>query len=399
MVAAVFSKTSSLGIKIRGLEAFVIFCGGSLDATDEVGDGLNGAPVGANANQPNPSSILDKYTVQEKLVPLLKAIKTREPSVMMASLEVFKQVGKIADAEFLAMDVLPLLWSFSLGPLLNLEQFKEFMTLIKSLSFKIEREQTKKLRELSSNSNNGTSAASRSNDLMGASNGNGAYDSNILGDMGETDFERLVLGKSSGSGDTVLGESLRPQPQRAQSAKVEAPAFSWSTPALAPAPNPTLSLTPALTPSSNNNFRAITPDQTLDSFATLKPNVKAANSSSNGILAGFNALTPMQPSNPWSSNNATTMQPSSPWSSNLTPMSPQPQQFQPQSNFFLPPPPTSHTTFHGFSIPPPAQSQRWNAQPNYSGNLRTAGQVAPVSATSKQPPKQNSGLDTYESLL
>src|ERR1700712_4115578 len=73
----------------------------------------------------------------------------------MAALDVFKEVGKIADADFLAMDALPILWSFSLGPLLNLQQFQAFMTLIRSLSTRIEQEQTRKLQEMSS-----TSAAS-----------------------------------------------------------------------------------------------------------------------------------------------------------------------------------------------------------------------------------------------
>ena len=80
--------------------------------------------------------ILDKFTVQEKVVPLLKGIKTKEPGVMMAVLRVFKQVAEVADSDYLAMEVLPLLWQFSLGPLLNLQQFQAFMALIKALSGK-----------------------------------------------------------------------------------------------------------------------------------------------------------------------------------------------------------------------------------------------------------------------
>ena len=240
VVAAVFSKSSSLGIKIRALEAFVIFCGGSQNDVNELGDGLDGAMIGVNTTKSNNSVILDKYTVQEKVVPLLKAIKTKEPAVMMAALGVFKQVGKIADAEFIALDVLPLVWSFSLGPLLNLEQFQEFMSLIKSLSSKIEQEQTRKLRELFSHSN-GISANSQSIDKIGTSTSHGVYDSNsVAGDVGETDFERLVLGKLAGKEDAMLGDTLRPQPQRAQS---EAPLFSWSTPTLTPAPNPARAIT------------------------------------------------------------------------------------------------------------------------------------------------------------
>ncbi|MCJ1430502.1 hypothetical protein MMC29_008420 [Sticta canariensis] len=376
VVAAVFSKTSSLGIKIRGLEAFVIFCGGSRANSDELGDGLDGAASGTNIKKTNSSTILDKYTVQEKVVPLLKAIKTKEPAVMMAALGVFKQVGKIADADFLAIDVLPMLWSFSLGPLLNLEQFQQFMSLIKTLSSKIEHEQTRKLRELSSNSN-GNSSVSISNDAIGAGPSSNIYDSNRAGGGGENDFERLVLGKSRGAGDDMLGESLQPQPQRAPMSKAEAPMFSWST--------------PALTPGQNANSRAITPDQTLNSFPTLQPKPKTALDKSSATFGSFNTLTPMQPP--------------SPWSFNVTPVNPvpPPQQFQSQPTFALPPPPTSNSSFSTFSIaPPPTQTQRSYSQPNYGGGLGGVGQSRNpmlTPASTNQTSQRKSGLDAYESLL
>lgn len=401
-----------MGIKIRGLEAFVIFCGGSQNVERELSGGLDGALTGANTNGTNSSAILDKYTVQDKIVPLLKAIKTREPTVMMAALKVFTQVGKIADADFLAFEVLPLLWSFSLGPLLNLEQFEQFMTVIKILSSKIEQEQTRKLRELSSNSN-GVSGVSRSTDLMGDSAGT----TSIKGsDMGEIDFERLVLGKSSGRGDEFLSESLRPQPQRAQSAQV-APIFSWSTPAakepqtLMPALNPTSSHTPTLNPSLNINFRAITPDQTLHNFTPLKPTSTMANSSANGTLSSFHALTPMQTSsNPWSSSTTSTQsanqysnttQPSIPWSYNSAPnamASLSQKNLNPRSGFSIPSPPAS-TSFPSFSIPPPpGQPQRgWNPHSNFGANSSATGQAMPLSAAPQQKPKAE--IDAYESLL
>lgn len=377
VVAAVFSKTSSLGIKIRGLEAFVIFCGGSRADSDELGDGLDGTASGANIKKPNSSTILDKYTVQEKVVPLLKAIKTKEPAVMMAALGVFQQVGKIADADFLAIDVLPLLWNFSLGPLLNLEQFQKFMSLIKTLSSKIEQEQTRKLRELSSNSNR-NSSVSQSNDVIGAGPSSSIYDSNGANAAGENDFERLVLGKSREAGDDMLGESLRPQPQRAATSRAETPTFSWST--------------PALTPSLITNSRAITPDQTLNSFPTLQPKPKAAIDNSNASLGSFNTLTPTQPPSPWSFSGTS-----------ISPVPP-PQQFQSQPTFALPPPPpTSNPTFSTFSIaPPPTQAQRSYAQLNYGGGLRGVNQSkspVPAPASSNQTPQRKSGLDAYESLL
>ena len=379
IIAAVFSKTSSLGIKIRGLEAFVILCGGSANKNADLSDGLDGNQVVSGPSKPNSTAILDKYTVQEKVVPLLKAMKTKEPAVIMAALAVFKQIGKIADAEFLAMDVLPMLWGFSLGPLLNLEQFQEFMNLIKSLSSKIENEQTRKLRDLSSKSGV-ISETSRSNDAFGIGSSNGIYDSNEIGNVGENDFERLVLGKSGANENPILGRTSRPELQQAQSTRGEPPLFTWST--------------PALNPNSNPGSRAITPDQTLNGFATLKPTSNHVVGSSNVAPNNLSFFTPMQPS----------LTPTSAWPVIATAASAvsSPHQPSPQPTFSIPPPPTSKSPFSTFSIAPPAQYQRSNSQPNYGKGLtlsnKTSGALKP-SENSNQLKPQKKGLDSYESLL
>jgi SCY1-like protein 2 len=86
VIAAVFSKTNSMGIKIRGLEALRVLCGGGAASDSEEDDGLNGFDT-AKASKPKQNSvILDKYTIQEKVVPLLKAIKTKEPAVMVSDI-------------------------------------------------------------------------------------------------------------------------------------------------------------------------------------------------------------------------------------------------------------------------------------------------------------------------
>lgn len=85
VIASIFAKTSSMGIKIRGLEAFRTLCGGgSLDEQNGIqSDGLTGM---VEAAKPKSNvSILDKYTIQEKVVPLLKGIKTKEPAVMVSA--------------------------------------------------------------------------------------------------------------------------------------------------------------------------------------------------------------------------------------------------------------------------------------------------------------------------
>lgn len=389
VVAAVFSKTSSLGIKIRGLEAFVILCGGSTSEDAGLGDGLDGTFNSSKSSKPNSSSILDKYTVQEKVVPLMKAMKTKEPAVMMAALAVFRQVGKLADTDYLAMEVLPILWSFSLGPLLNLEQFQKFMDLIKSLSSRIEQEQTRKLRDLSSSNANGLSNASRTKDLMNVGSTDGLFGVNGADDVGENDFERLVLGRgaTNGSSSDMLGDSMRPAPYRAQTTQAQAPVFSWSTPVMSPTSNHnTLS-----SGYGNTGSRAITPDHTLNSFAPLNPMSNAASSPSQPMSNGLNAFSAMQPTtpNPWAPTN------------NVQPTHTSYQPPQPHLNFAMPPPTQTANSFSTFSIaPPPSQAQQANSSSQYGGfsGANTNGRVNQPSTKPGQQ-SQKKGLDAYESLI
>lgn len=80
VVAQDFSKTSSMAIKIRGLEALCVLCGGSASRST-MDDDLNGV---AKAKPATTNPVLDKYTIQEKVVPLLRGIKTKEPAVMVS---------------------------------------------------------------------------------------------------------------------------------------------------------------------------------------------------------------------------------------------------------------------------------------------------------------------------
>jgi len=122
VVSAVFTKTSSLGIKIRGLEAFRVLCGGTGSHGSATSDGLDGFNTKKGKVRGEEAPVLDKYTIQEKVIPLLKGIKTKEPAVMMETLSVFDEIGKTCDREVVAMDILPTLWSMCFGPLLGLEQ-------------------------------------------------------------------------------------------------------------------------------------------------------------------------------------------------------------------------------------------------------------------------------------
>lgn len=370
IVAGVFSKTSSLAIKVKGLEAFHVLCGGS-PGND------------ANARKSTSSAILDKYTLQEKVIPLLKAIKTKEPAAMMAALPVFRQVGKIVDIDFIAMDVLPTLWSFSLGPLLSLHQFEQYMELIKALSSRIEQEQSKKLSDLTSSSTNGfgmtksndPTSTNSSNDLFGTSNGI------------EDDFERLVLGRTSinaAKGD-LLGDSTRPKPQHSSSD------FSWST-------NHSSSMSDALTSRPGAHSRAITPDQSMANFTPLQPSSK--NSGTGNYSAGqWDPSQVLQPQPTQSSflSNA--------WSSSPNPLASH-QTAKSWTNLSVPSP-ASHTTTMGWNLPPPPQQQQVRSvhvmpvmtpmQPVSRPSTFSIALPQPLSMTDRVGKK--TGLDAYESLI
>jgi len=216
---------------------------------------------------------------------------------MTAALDVFKAISTQIDSDFLAIDVLPILWQFGLGPLLNLQQFQAYMAVIKSMSTRVENEHTRKLEELGANNATSTSR----NEFMsfgGPSTNNGFEASN---GNGETDFETLVRGGQQGAlgGTDMLGGnawsntsaspsmsttlSSRPLNNATASNKASPAAiFSWSTLPISPPSNSDLSVPPAQT-------RTITPDNTLNSLNYSFPALSASNP---GI--GSSSYTPTQ---------------------------------------------------------------------------------------------------------
>ncbi|KAF9876047.1 clathrin-coated vesicle protein [Colletotrichum karsti] len=380
VIAAVFSKTSSLAIKVRGCQAFVVLCGGTPDGQD---DGLDA--FGGKKKPSASSSMLDKYTMQEKIVPLVKAIKTKEPAVMMAALGVLHVVGEAADADFVAMDILPILWHMSLGPLLNLKQFQTFMDLIKKLSRRVEDEQTKKLQELSGT--NGSTTTAANDDFLGFGGVSGTgFDQSNGGS--EDDFESLVKGKAtrSSTSDAFPSWDDAPAPARVTSpaggSRSATPAFSWSTPSPTQTSAPPSSQFAA--PKPQPSFRTVTPD--LGSFQAMTPTSTQFSKPMQPMTQPqAQPQTQTSSSVNWSTAAAAT---SNPWSSSSTastpafsagnPMSPPPSSAfggmnspmsnmslggqrpglsQQSSSFSLPPPPANKSMgssgSSGFSLPPP----------------------------------------------
>ena len=405
VVANVFAKTSSMAIKIQGLHALNSLCGGSSGEERDFSDGLDGVKAQPKSN--SSSAMLDKFTIQEKVVPLLRAIKTKEPAVMMAALAVFKQVGKVADADFLALEVLPCLWSLTLGPLLNLGQFQDFMQLIKSISTKIEQEQTRKLSELSAHSLTAKRAGASS--FGGISPANGVAN-DPTSNEDETDFESLVTGRGrNGNNDDLIDggwgveTSSRPTNLRNNSTPQSstAPRFSWQT-----APGPSLSSGPAAGQQNRPGTGSVTPDS-LSSFMPLSPSQTSSATAANPWgqsmqpmramqsppSVGSTPLQPSQPHRPNGSIGATTVD----WSSaskqigssiNATTATMGAMQSNKGS---LQTVPANNNGFSNFSIaPPPSSASGMNVQiPSRSG----------PSHLQHNNQSQKQGLDKYESLI
>lgn len=397
-IASTFSRTSSLAIKVRCLEAFAVLCGGQTETESGPEDDLTGV-VPPKQTKTTKSSILDKYTIQEKLMPSLKAIKTKEPAVMMAALSVFRQIGSVADTDFLALEALPVLWNFALGPLLDLKQFEQFMALIKTISNKIEREQKKKLQELSSGDSGGFQNGAKGSSKMASS-----PNSPDTGDMNNT-FERLVLGKDATKSDDAIDPwgDLDSGPSAAQaSASTASPAFAWSS--TAPAPGSiSRGSTPSIQP--NPSYRSVTPDYNLNSFPSLEPAAPAARQVS-PMAQGFPALQP-SPSGSWNMPSPATSQrnvsgstASGPSLATMATMKPA------NTGAFGQPAQASASNYSAFAIPPPP-SNPMPQQPSAFGipPAPSSAMQNPLASTNsfqqqqQQPPSAKKGLDKYESLL
>lgn len=371
VIAVIFSRTNSLAIKVRGLQAFVTLCGGSNDPGSD--DGLDG--LGPQKKTPSPSA-LDKYTMQEKIVPLIRAIKTKEPAVMMAALRVLRVVGQVADAEFVAMEILPILWSMSLGPLLNLKQFQAFMELIKHLSSRVEEEQTKKLQELAV----GRPGSPAKDDIMSFGPVSGA--SLSANGTSETDFESLVKGESGAAAnplesglDSLTSTPAITSPSSASRKSTPTATFSWSTPPAAPAAKPQPSsfrtVTPDLAhiqpmaPTTTQFSQPLqpTPKPTTFSSTPLAPQSTSTTTATSidwGAAAAATSTSSNISNSPWSSSSPAAQPPSSAFASLSLGQQQQQQRQQSQTqSFSLPPPPgsTSSSTaasgLSSFSLPPP----------------------------------------------
>ncbi|RPA96942.1 kinase-like protein [Choiromyces venosus 120613-1] len=434
VVASVFTKTSSLGIKIRGLEAFKVLCSPAAAATSD-------APE------------LDKYTIQEKLIPLLRGIKTKEPAVSMAALDVFKVIGKTCDREVVAMEILPCLWSMSFGPLLGVDQFMAFMEVVRQVSSRIEAEQIRKLQELRTEGGSGAGAG----DIL-SFGGMPGMSSGITGGGGgggDDNFENLVFGRGGGNKSPPVNNGGFDAPWNSMNAggsgtitaQKSEPKFSWSTPSSTTNLHSSSSFsggvlqpqqqTRAMTPEAKMSFQPLTPTSASHSAS----NSMNTNAFSNlNLGSGFGSTTSLRSQPPHSQSASNTSSGGIDWSSAATrqsfpsttsntntqanslwntpplkpaqsPLSggfkPPVQQNQQQNHPTIlygqtrqqPAPTTSTGAFSGFMIPPPPGVGTSNIGGGTLGGGGAVGGFTLTLPTSMNKSTEKKGLDAYESLL
>ncbi|KAI8091880.1 hypothetical protein BDF21DRAFT_332122 [Thamnidium elegans] len=197
--------------------------------------------------------VLDKFTVQEKLVPVLKNIKTKEPAVMLATLAVYDEVGKVADKEIIATEILPQLWRMSFGPLLNLEQFQKFMKTIHDLTKRVEDAHVRHLKEVKSLEEQTRNVSVNSSPQP--------VNVSTINDTGAS-FESLVGGKSiEQSNDLFSNQPTQPQ--------------TWTSPISQPMITPTK--TSSTNWKSNPTMTSTTTTNSTDRW-NLQPNTTNWNS-------------------------------------------------------------------------------------------------------------------------
>ncbi|KEI41649.1 uncharacterized protein L969DRAFT_15672 [Mixia osmundae IAM 14324] len=156
-ITTVFSKTTLLAVKVATLICFHAMV-----------------------------TTLDKWTLTERLVPLLAKIKTKEPAVIVATLAVYEKMGDKCEINSVATLILPQLWAMSVNPQLSTDQFRNFLRVITRLGERVEKEHLQVLLE------------SRPNE-QSSLHQNGTDNAIFASSSGELDFETLVRGMASTS--------------------------------------------------------------------------------------------------------------------------------------------------------------------------------------------------------
>ncbi|KAF6764989.1 other/SCY1 protein kinase [Ephemerocybe angulata] len=309
---------------------------------------------------------LDKLVLTQKLVPLLSGIRTKEPAVMMMTLSVQEAMGMKVDREAVATLILPQLWAMSMGPLLNVTQFQHFMSVIKKLAERVEREHNQFLRD-----------SQRIEDMSATrQQGNGSAPPAPVA----ADFETLVNQSNASTGSSTSAPVVTATNTGGSSMSWDDDVWgSLDKPASPPQNNGNTS---SSTHNPSNSFSSppLAPPTRQSAFQPKPSKLGAsASAASTSISNSFNRAT---------NSLATTIRQNSSSAAISLPMTPATNApFKPNYNISL------SATSPMVATPPPAPLNAFNtspAQPNYSAHIPTQpvtnGFPASPPAFSQPPP-------------
>ncbi|KAJ1819772.1 Protein kinase domain-containing protein ppk32 [Coemansia sp. RSA 2598] len=173
---------------------------------------------------------LDKTTVVEKVLPMLRRTKTREPAVVMALVAVYGELAeRCLDRLVVAKEVIPELWAILVEARLSLDQFDRLAAVVQRLSKKVTDEQRVKAEEYQRIDRLARADAGGGRDSAdGLAVGGGATGDRLVD--GALGFESLVRGNggpSNGSASFVLKNPLAGAAQTAGSAADSSKGGGW----------------------------------------------------------------------------------------------------------------------------------------------------------------------------
>ncbi|KAH3681839.1 hypothetical protein WICPIJ_007193, partial [Wickerhamomyces pijperi] len=120
-ICTIFSKTTSMTVKVKTIESFQ-------KLIEQKG--------------------IDKFIVNDTLLPLLKSMKTREVKILEAILPVYSCSALILDEEEVVVSVIPQLWLLSISSTLNVKTYQEYTKTLNAISEEIQRTHLQKIRAL-----------------------------------------------------------------------------------------------------------------------------------------------------------------------------------------------------------------------------------------------------------
>lgn len=262
------------------------------------------------------------------------------------------------------------------------------MTLIKSISSRIEDEQTRKLQQLGGRG--GASSSYQNRPTNGAGPEDGDFETLVTGRSSKTNGVSDDSWESAWTDDNTQATATVPSQRQSG----HAPTFSWS--GTAPPTGPATNSRDVIA-SRSQISRTVTPD-TMTSFASLAPSRPGQQNGATSIPATNQqqASAPSRPL-PSSSNssanysNFSTPDPSNPWAAL------QPATSQPHSR-------AQPSTSNPWASIPAANN--WSTQNNGLSNSMGGMKLTPSAPKSgpgafgqTQQPKPSNGMDKWESLL